>query len=146
MLPYMLRIVTYDPHTPTRIPILTLGDTTSGAQARSPSSCMGIMYKSQGTPPSPIHIMASFRIPMGFWIFTLLGIVLVLVVTDLSQAWGPRRPAGAGAEGMTAAEPTTITIVPTLPAKLLPKPPITIPERMVKPVFPRAITPAPIIQ
>ena len=85
---------------------------------------------------------------MGFWIFTLLGIVLVLVVTDLSQAWGPRRPAGAGPEGMTvtAATPTTITIVPTLPAKLLPKPPITIPERMFKPVFPRAITPAPVIQ
>jgi hypothetical protein len=84
---------------------------------------------------------------MGFWIFTLLGIVLVLVVTDLSQAWGPRRPAGAGPEGMTVtAEPTTITIVPTLPAKLLPKPPITIPERMFKPVFPRAITPAPVIQ
>jgi hypothetical protein len=82
---------------------------------------------------------------MGFWIFTLLGIVLVLVVTDLSKAWGARRPAGAGPEGMTA-EPTTITIVPTLPAKLLPQPPITIPERMFKPVFPRAITPAPVIQ
>ena len=84
---------------------------------------------------------------MGFWMFTLLGIVLVLVVYDLTQAWGPRTPAGAGAEGMTVtAEPTTITIVPALPAKLLPKPPITIPERMFKPVFPRAITPAPIIQ
>jgi hypothetical protein len=45
--------------------ILTLGDITSGAQARSPSSCMGIMYKSLGHTPIPSTSWPHLGFPWG---------------------------------------------------------------------------------